>query len=383
MKTKIKEIIYPQLKEAKSFLFPRDVGAQKREETYRYMVRIVKNISASVSYALNVIQKWDKGYEPLFKDIIFEPVSVTASDEEVLLTSMLAMGEDTYMTYNRALGAKFENMFNDFQRKTLEGKRYVDNSGGDDGYILTDDGEKVLSTQLKNTLNELPKEIKKPSELLDVVRVADFLNFVEEANRVSNDLITFPKLLALSLLYTKWEYLFTLNREDERNITEYLNRLGIGDAGQFTQIPWADGGIDLIEKIFSISNENTPETIDIRIDHLSEAEEDNIKRIHICSFLFDVTANKGFKIGLDKKSVTHELQNKFNTFPKEYKVVKEERGWMIVDTTTQAANNYYILEEKGQQEEGRLRVYADRTEDLKVRRSGKKLKVYRRRGKKP
>ena len=279
------------LQEAKSFLLPMDIGPQKLEATYKDMIEIVANLKAVVTDAINNL---DAGIRPIFTDPIFKIKSAVASDAEVNLTSMLAMSEDTYSTYRDALGGdKVDQLFNEFQRETLEDRAYVDNSGGAGDHILTDRGENVLGKgylfswnnvtgddkgrlvrflrsdfaidwaknaeisklnddktirisegknsaeiriddnnekatlkisdgkdldlkvkneggklniygkSLNEELDEVSKAIEKPSDLLEWIDRKKFLRFVKDAEEE----ISFPKLLVLSLLYSKWEYL--------------------------------------------------------------------------------------------------------------------------------------------------------------------------------
>jgi hypothetical protein len=88
------------LQEAKSFLLPPDIGPQKREETYKDIIGIVANLKEVVNDAINNL---DKDKRPIFTKPIFKIKSAAASKDEVILTSMLAMGEDTYSTYRDAI----------------------------------------------------------------------------------------------------------------------------------------------------------------------------------------------------------------------------------------------------------------------------------------
>ena len=187
------------LQEAKSFLLPMDIGPQKREETYKEMIGIVGILKEVVAEAINNL---DAGITPIFTNSIFKIKSAVASDAEVNLTSMLAMGEDTYATYRYALGGdKVDQLFNEFQRETLEDWEYVENNGDAGDYILTTKGEMALKC-LENGLNAVPTAIEGPSELLEAIGRTNFLEFVKDPQRnIAN--ISFPKLLVLSLAYIK------------------------------------------------------------------------------------------------------------------------------------------------------------------------------------
>jgi hypothetical protein len=187
------------LQEAKSFLLPPDIGPLKREETYKDLIEIVANLKEVVNDA---IENLDAGIMPIFTNSIFDIKSAAASDDEVILTSMLAMGEDTYSTYRYALGGdKVDQLFNEFQRETLEDWEYVENNGDAGDYILTTKGEMALKC-LEDGLNAVPTAIEGPSELLEAIGRTNFLEFVKDPQRNIEN-ISFPKLLVLSLAYIK------------------------------------------------------------------------------------------------------------------------------------------------------------------------------------
>jgi hypothetical protein len=187
------------LQEAKSFLLPMDIGPQKREETYKDLIEIVANLKEVVTDAINNL---DEGIMPIFTNSIFKIKSAAASEDEVILTSMLAMGEDTYSTYRYALGGdKVDQLFNDFQRETLEDWEYVENNGDADDYILTNKGEMALK-YLEGELNAVSTAIERPSELLGAIGRNNFLEFVKDPQKNIEN-ISFPKLLVLSLVYIK------------------------------------------------------------------------------------------------------------------------------------------------------------------------------------
>jgi hypothetical protein len=188
------------LQEAKSFLLPMDVGPQKMEETYNDMIKIVAKLKKVVDDAINNL---DAGITPIFTDPIFDITSAVASDDEAILTLMLAMGEDTYATYRDALGGdKVDQLFNDFQRETLEDRKYVESSGDTDDYILSYTGENILVKALKEELDKVSIAIEKP---LDLLKEIDTKKFLEVVKKVKGGDISFPKLLVLSFLYTRWE----------------------------------------------------------------------------------------------------------------------------------------------------------------------------------
>jgi hypothetical protein len=187
------------LQEAKSFLLPKEIGPQKMEETYKYMIEIVDKLKVVVNKAINNL---DAGITPIFTDPIFKPKSAVTSDAEVNLTLMLAMGEDTYSRYHDALGGdKVDQLFNEFQRETLEDWGYVENNGDTGDYILSNKGESALEF-LEERLEEVPTTIKRPSELLGEIGLDNFLEFVKDPQRNIEN-INFPKLLVLSLVYIK------------------------------------------------------------------------------------------------------------------------------------------------------------------------------------
>jgi hypothetical protein len=187
------------LQEAKSFLLPKEIGPQKMEETYKYMIEIVDKLKVVVNGAINNL---DAGITPIFTDPIFKPKSAVTSDAEVNLTLMCAMGEDTYSRYHDALGGnKVDQLFDEFQRETLEDWGYVENNGDTGDYTLSNKGESALEF-LEERLDEVPTTIERPSELLGVIGLDNFLEFVKDPDRNIEN-INFPKLLVLSLVYIK------------------------------------------------------------------------------------------------------------------------------------------------------------------------------------
>jgi hypothetical protein len=182
------------LEEAKSFLLPMDIGPQKRDGTYTDMVKIVANLKVIVKDAINNL---DNGIMPIFTKPIFNITSASISDNEVNLTSMFAMGEDTYSTYRDALGDKnVERRFDDFKREMVEDGAYVADSGYAGGYTLTEVGRGALEG-LEEELNEVPTAIVEPFNLLNVIGTKKFLEVAKRKN------ISFLKLLVLSHVYIK------------------------------------------------------------------------------------------------------------------------------------------------------------------------------------
>ncbi|MBE9594127.1 MAG: hypothetical protein IMF19_11705, partial [Proteobacteria bacterium] len=186
------------LQEAKSFLLPPDIGLPKKEEAYKDMIEIVANLKEVVNEAINNLAG---GIMPIFTRPIFPIKTAAASDAEVILATIFK-DIDTYSTYCDMLGAdKVNQLFKNFQREVLEDPMYVGNSGGTDDYILTLSGKKALE-YLIGELDAVSKVIEKPSELLEVISPEKFLEFVRDPERNTEGL-SFPKLLVLSLLYTK------------------------------------------------------------------------------------------------------------------------------------------------------------------------------------
>ncbi len=364
------------MQEAKSFLLPMDIGPQKREETYKEMIEIVGILKVVVNEAIN---NRDKGTIPIFTKSIFEPKSAVASDAEVILTSMLAMGEDTYSTYRDALGeGRVEELFNEFQHETLENRAYVENSGGADDYILKDEGEKVLVKALREELNKVSMVIKKPSDLLKRIGTEKFLEFVKTAQETTEG-INFPKLLVLSLLYTKWEYVCGWDNicgrdgnEDEKFIKE------------LSQVPNFDW----------VANDAVIKPLELDKDTVSIANAEHLAEITICEKKEENRRYKEIRAGrplatrdigrddLKEDGIHNELDKVPRTdgfaLPDEFKLKEEGANkWRITDKKDNETEYYVRIEN------GSLRIFSENTiSGLKVKEAEEgTLKIYKRRAK--
>jgi hypothetical protein len=363
------ELLKEILREAIVFLFPKDVVEEKEEEYYVGATKILEKLNIEADHALTALgsDNW-----PIFKKRIFEIKPALATNDEIDVTTMLA-SEDI----SDALGPEtVNNAFYKYQTealKDLKALKYVEGSDSYD-YNLTDEGEKILSALGLDEFN-IDEEIKDPYSLFKKVQKQKFL---DASKRTINDTegdINFPKLLILSLLYTKWEPLFSLDKEDKDQIRESLTKnlaLPITDSSIFN---WEKDGTG---EILNISGGASGQ-IGILIDN-----EEDIKKIHVGSFKKEVNANvesiKEIKEELDKGKINllWDTLNSSPPPPQQYEVVKEEHGYSIKGGGN---NNFYIYI----RDSNSLRVYEDRSADLKlrVRESGNKLKVYRRREKKP
>ena len=450
------------LQEAKSFLLPMDIGPQKREETYKdQMIEIVGILKEVVNDAITNL---DAGIMPIFTEPIFKIKSAAASDAEVNLTSMLAMGEDTYSTYRDALGGdKVDQLFNDFQREVLEDRSYVENSGDTADYILTDRGENVLGKgylfswnnvpgddnerllgflrddfaigwaknaeiskpnddktiriskgnnsaeimtddkkekatlkisdgraldlkvknedgklniygkSLKEELDEVSKAIEKPSDLLELIDRKKFLRFVKDAEEE----ISFPKLLVLSLLYSKWECVCrwdNMGEEDGNEDGKFIEELS-----QVPNFDWVanDALIERLDKdTASISN----------AEHLAEVticdkEKENKRFKEIRAGRHLTTMGIG-RNDIDRDAIRKELDKVPRTdafaLPENLNL-KEEGGnkWRIIDKTGNETK-FYVRIEKGS-----LKIFVEnKFLGLKVKEAEEgKLKIYKRREK--
>ena len=82
--------------------------------------------------------------------------------------------------------------------------------------VKNEDGKlNIYGKSLKDELDEVSNAIEKPSDLLKWIGTEKFLGFVKTAEEIS-----FPKLLVLSLLYTKWECVCTWDNIGEEDGNE-------------------------------------------------------------------------------------------------------------------------------------------------------------------
>jgi hypothetical protein len=342
------------LDEASSFLLPKIKEIEKQEDIYERMKDVVKRLFEKGEVDVNVaIENLQNNHWPIFGDKkrIFEIKPALATRHEIAVTTML-----TSKDISDALGPKtVKDEFDTYQTETLKKLKdlnFVEGSDRD-SYILTDYGEKQLSTL---NLEKIDKEIDDPYSLFKKVPKQEFFDVGKTTINKTNGDINFPKLLILSLLYTKWEYLFSLDEKDKNQNGGYLTE----DLSLLTD-----------DSIFKRGEE-------ILIDN---EKENNIEKIHVGSFKEEVTNDvKSIKDELDEGKINGPLWEALNSsppLPQQYTVVKEGGGYSIKGGGN---NNFYIYI----RDSNSLRVYEDRSVDLKlrVRRSkeeNNKLKVYRRR----
>lgn len=355
------------LEEASSFLLPKIKEIEKQEDIYKRMKNVVKRLFEGGIVDVNAaIKKLQEGDWPIFKEPVFEIKRALASSDEIDVTMMLTSEE-----ISDALGPKtVEKAFSKYQTETLNALKdlnFVEGSDSDN-YILTDYGEKRLSAL---DLDKIDKEIDDLYSLFEKVPKRAFLEYSKKIIKDTDGNINFPKLLILSLLYTKWEPLFSLDEGDEDQIRRYLTNdlsLTVTDSSIFK---WGKDGTG---EILNISGRASGQ-----IGILINEEGNNIKKIHVGSFKKKVNDNvKLIKEELDRGEINglRDALNISPPLPQQYVVVKEGGGYMILDKGG-CNNNFYIYK----QDNDSLRVYEDRSAYLRVRGSGNKLKVYKRRGK--
>jgi hypothetical protein len=328
------------LQEAKRFLLPSDIGPQKREETYKDQVEIVANLKAVVNDA---IENLDDGTIPIFTNSIFKTKSAAASKDEVILATIFK-DIDTYSTYCDMLGDdKVNQLFNDFQREVLEDRAYVENSGDTADYILTDIGENVLAEGLRKGLDAVSKPIE-PSDLLKVIGIKKFLEFVREAGITTRG-ISFPKLLVLSCLYTKWECVFSWDINSGINEKE-LRKVLSEDIG----IYWAE-------------NNGILENLDEKTLYIPKDENNPVERIEI---LIDENAEKGERLLKFLKEI------RGINWAENAEIRKSGDGKVIRIFTDEDSVEIELKEEKAT-----LKISDDETYNLKVKNEDDKLNIYR------
>jgi hypothetical protein len=356
------------LQEAKSFLLPTDIGPSKREETYKEQLEIVANLK-EVVYA--AIKNLDDGTIPIFTNSIFKIKSAAASDDEVILTSMLAMGEDTYSTYRNALGDdKVDQLFNDFQREVLEDRAYVANSGGANDYILTYGGENVLADALRKELdNKVSTAIEKPSELLEVIGTEKFLEFVKATEGIS-----FPKLLVLSLLYTKWKCVCGWDNicvgegiEDRKEFIDELSKVSNFD--------WVANDVVLepLDKN-TVSICTAEKLAEITICE-KDRENKRFKEIHAGLYLGDIRGCDDVNKDAIRKELVEVSRTDAYALPENFNLEEEgDNKWRVKDDTDNETR-FYVRNKNGS-----LKIFADAILGLKVKEAEEgKLKIYKRR----
>jgi hypothetical protein len=362
------------LEEAGYFLSPdiKNIPVDKIYENYEKMKTVVQTLSGEKGIINDAIGRLEKNKWPIFEKRIFELKQAVASGDEINVTTMLIND-----SISNALGSEtVKNTFDRYQPVGLihlKDQNFVEGNKIDN-YILTDNAKAALSSSdLMAELEKINEKIDDPYSLFEKVSKETFL---KSSKKIITDKsikggINFPKLLILSLLYTKWEPLFSLDEENEDQIRKYLTYLSF-DVGEFTWEKDGDGEILRTGEILNISGDSSPEQIGIIIDN---EEGNNIKKIHVGFFKKKVNTNvESIKGELDKGEINL-LWDELNTsasLPPQYEVVKEGGGYSIKGG---GKNNFYIRGSNS------LRVYEDRSADrnLRVQESGNKLKVYRKR----
>jgi hypothetical protein len=205
----------------------RESGGEQGEGDEEYRVReIDKN--------LYDICKSTGGLPFLFENPIFDLKSASASSNEVMLTSILAMDEIAYNKFRRVIGEeKFNDFFRSFINEKLKNRpKIADNCDGGKEYSLNDEGVEILQQLgLRDTIDHVSSyvEIKSESDaltLLDVMGgIESFFKDGKDIRKADTEEYDFIEILAFSALYAAQRRL--LFSWDEKDSDHLFNFSGI------------------------------------------------------------------------------------------------------------------------------------------------------------
>ena len=372
----IKEPKKKILAEAKAFLFPEEL-IEKNVDIYEHMKGILKRLTSEAENACNNLEK---GTWPIFREKIFNITSISGKRDEVILSSISAMDKKTEDEFKRLVGDAYGTYSKSFQRQFFKYNTHYLYPGCGADYILRDEAEeKLLPVELKNEIEKVnnPLTGRDLEKLVKEHMDNEVLTVYDPAK------ISFPTMLALAGLYSKWQYLFSWDREKKEGSKLSYNNKSIGEDEvkeklfeNRESVQSADFEICLLsetkkneKKYKLLINDEKKETDD-------EKEEDATLTIRAGRSLFEwegeITGNK----------IPQGLKDKFkamlNIVLTEDMIPEQEQGRWKVE---HGNSNYYIQQKKLEEE---CKIYGDELHKLKVKNeeeSGKfKFKIYKRRG---
>ena len=415
------------LAQARNFLLPEEL-AKKNENIFEHMKEILekKLMHEAVNTCLNLKEgKW-----PIFKEEIFDITSISGKRDEVILSSISAMNENTKKTFDSLIGDAYNSYFDTFQRQFFKyNTRYLYRGGTGADSILSDEAEdRFLPEKLKDIIAKRSEPIK--GEMLEELVKKHMDNDV--LNVSDPDKISFSTMLALAGLYSKWQYLFSWDKNENAQIDKeepmrklfgwsvesndfeiyplfsihpkFENELNDGSSisrdlkEEFKKYGFSLPDTPSVEKKteereWVIFDSEKKEKFIIRKEEeklnvyskkinliINEKNEDATLIIRRSdSLLFTWKAGGNEYINLDEeipKGLKDEFKNRLKVELKVDKMSKEEEQcWKIP-----YGNSYYYIHQQVNSKE--LEIYGDALHKLKVKKeedSGK-LKIYKRRG---
>jgi hypothetical protein len=406
------------LAQARNFLLPKEL-IEKNENIYEHMKEILekKLMDEAVNACLNLKEgKW-----PIFKEKIFDITSISGKRDEVIVSSISAMNTDTKKTFDSLVGDAYNPYFDTFQRQFFKyNMSYLYPGGTGADSILSDEAEdRFLPEELKDIIDKSSEPVKGET-LENLVRDYIIKNVYVPAK------ISFPTMLALAGLYSKWRYLFSWDKNENASINkeELMKELFGGgvESNDFEICPLFsidpkfenelnNGNIsdelkeEFTRHCFSLPDNSTVEengeAIKINENFIIRKEEGKLnmyseKKINLIineknedatliirrsgSPLFTWKAGEDEYINLDEeipKGLKDEFKNELKVELKVDKMSKEEEQWWKIPYET----SYYYIQQVNSKE---LEIYGDELHKLKVKKaeeSGKfKFKIYKRRG---
>lgn len=145
-----------KLEEARDFLLPKELY-EKDKNIYEYMKGVLERLekeSKFLSGYLEGTRDW-----PIFREKIFNIISTSGKRDEVILSAISAIGDETKKKFDRLVGDAYASYLGTFERQFFKyNPSYLYHSMDN---ILSDDAEYLLPGELKNKINEINEKQRK------------------------------------------------------------------------------------------------------------------------------------------------------------------------------------------------------------------------------
>ena len=140
------------LAQAKKFLFPEELY-EKDKRIYDHMGDILHILKQEVERIPK--EGEEKEWWPIFREKIFNIVSISGKRDEVILSAISALDEKTSTRFDRLAGkGVYDTYFRTYKRQFFKyNARYLYLGGGAE-YILSDDAEEKLPKKLRDMIDE-------------------------------------------------------------------------------------------------------------------------------------------------------------------------------------------------------------------------------------
>lgn len=202
--------------------------------------------SRKIDENLYDICKSTGGLPFLFENPIFDLKSASASSNEVMLTSILAMDKIAYNKFRRVIGEKkFDEFFGSFIEEKLKNQHgYAVEGDGGKKYILTDEGVEILQKMgLRDKIDRVSSyvEIKSESDALTLLDVMGGIESFFEYDEIKKDdkgkeEWDFIEKLAFSALYAaQRRFLFSWDEKKSELLFKFFGLTNINEQNSFCE----------------------------------------------------------------------------------------------------------------------------------------------------